>query len=65
MNYRINSDKTAAVSNELFWLDMDTCPKGVKVLALSKYGVARLDIYGGQDDLVGWFPLPRVTKDVK
>ena len=65
MNYKINSDKTAAVSSDIYWLDIGNCPKGVKVLALSQYGVARIDIYSGQTDIVGWFPLPRVPKEMK
>jgi hypothetical protein len=65
MTYRINSDKSAAVSTDQFFRPMDCCPKGVKVIALSKHGVARIDIYSGQDDLVGWFPMPRVPKKMR
>jgi hypothetical protein len=65
MTYRINSDKSAAVSTDQFFRPMSCCPKGVKVIALSKHGVARIDIYSGQDDLVGWFPMPRVPKEMR
>jgi hypothetical protein len=65
MNFRINNDKSAAVSTEAFYQPMSTCPKGVKVLALSTHGVARIDIYTGQRDIVAWFPLPRVPPELK
>ena len=62
MTYRINTDKTVAVATDTYWLPMDCCPKGVKLLALSNHGVARIDIYSGQRDIVSWFPLPRVPR---
>lgn len=65
MTYSINSDKTAAVSTDHQYQPMKTCPKGVKILAVSKHGVARLDIYNGQSDLIGWFPLPKIPREMK
>jgi hypothetical protein len=65
VNFRINTDKTAAVASDTYWLPMDCCPKGVKLLALSTHGVARIDIFSGQRDIVAWFPLPRIPPEMK
>jgi len=65
MTYRINTDKSAAVSTEAHYLPMDTCPKGVRIIALSKHCVARIDIYSNQKDIVGWYPLPKIPQEMK
>ena len=59
MTFSINNDKTVAVAEGTFWLSMDSCPKGVKILAYPVTGSARIDIYSNQTDLLGWCPLPR------
>jgi hypothetical protein len=65
MTYRINNDKSAAVSTEDFYLPISSCPKGVKVVALSEHFVARIDIYSNQKDLIGWYPLPKIPPELK
>ena len=59
MNWHINSDKTAAVSDGCFWLPIRTCPRDVKVLLLTTGGTAVLGQYYGQIGYDYWFPLPR------
>ena len=59
MNWHINSDKSAAVSDGYFWLPIRTCPKGVKVLLLTTGGTAVLGQYSGEVGYDYWAPLPR------
>lgn len=59
MTHKLNSEGTVAVSQDTFWLPIDTCPKHVKVLVYPKTGSARIDKYTGQTDILGWFPMPR------
>jgi hypothetical protein len=66
MNYRINTDKTAAVALTVEYQSMDTCPRGVRIIGLSKGCVARMDEYNGKTtDLIGWAPLPRIPQWMK
>jgi hypothetical protein len=61
MNFRINTDKTAAVALEVEYLPMSTCPQVIRVLGLSSGFVARIDIVSNKTtDLIGWAPLPKV-----
>lgn len=57
--HKLNSDKTVAVALDYYWQPMETCPRSVKIQALSTYGVARYDTYNGQPDIVAWAPLPK------
>jgi hypothetical protein len=64
--FRINANKTACVSSEVEYLPMDSCPHGVKVIGLSRLGVARIDTVSNKTtDLVGWAPLPKVPQWMK
>jgi hypothetical protein len=62
--YTINTDKTAAVSTVTVWnYEMKKCPKGVKVLILSRFGCARLDVVGKDtQDAEAWAALPKRKK---
>jgi hypothetical protein len=58
--YKINADKTVAVSTETYFeSDMTTCPRGVTVQLLGAGGVAMYGVYAGEEFFVGWCPLPR------
>jgi len=60
MTYHINSTKTAAVANEVFWEPICGCPTNVKVLLLTEGGTAIVGIYNS--NAVGythWHPLPK------
>lgn len=60
-SYKLNSDQTVAVSLEVPWLSMATCPKGAKVLLLGGGGAAALGTWDGKNTFwKGWFPLPYV-----
>lgn len=66
MTYRINNDKTAAVSTDVYYLPIQTAPTGVSIIGYSVNGVARIDKYNGKaGDLIGWAPLPRVPEEMK
>jgi hypothetical protein len=58
---RLNSDKTVAVSTEIFWIDdMSICPRGVKVQLLGQGGVAQYGNYDGKNTFwIKWQSLPR------
>jgi hypothetical protein len=58
--FTLNTDRTAAVSNDAFWNeDMAACPRSTKILLLGRGGVALLGQYDGDPFYVGWFALPR------
>lgn len=58
--YKLNKDRTVAVSNFEFWQDdMNTCPRSVKVQLLGQGGVAHYGTYNGDKFWVAWAPLPR------
>lgn len=58
--YRLNSDRSAAVSNDTYWNeDMSTCPRGTKVQLLGEGGAAVYSHYNGDSFWVGWCPVPR------
>ena len=60
MTYRINTDKSAAVASDTYYLPIETAPTGVSIIGLSRLGVARVDKIGSNPgDLVAWAPLPR------
>lgn len=62
MNYKLNTDKTAAVATDTFWqlIDSDT-PTGVKMLLINKhFGVAIVSTYcGDRLQWTHWHPLPK------
>jgi hypothetical protein len=63
MTYKINSDRTAAVSTESFWMPIDeNTPIGVKIQLINKrFGVAVMSTYCGPSDtsFTHWHPLPK------
>ena len=60
MTYRINTDKSAAVSTDYFYQPIETAPRGVKIIGLSATNVARIDKIGKDSgDLIAWAPLPK------
>jgi len=66
MNYKINTDKTAAVATDIFWQPIDEhTPIGVKMLLINEtYGVAVLSPYVGNAKVfTHWAPLPKFKKE--
>jgi len=62
-SYQLNTEKSVAVSNFEFWnVDMNACPRGVKVQLLGAGGVAAYGTYHGDTFWIGWAPLPRLRK---
>lgn len=64
--YRLNTDKTAAVSTEFFWLPVTKIkpPGGAKVLLINeRYGVAALGHWHPDTNWTHWAPLPRFVRD--
>lgn len=62
MSHRINSDGTAAVSTDVFWMPIVHCPTGVKVLLLTAHGVAIVGKFNpvkDQEFYTHWHPLPK------
>ncbi len=58
--YKLNANKSVAVSNVTFWEeDMTTCPRGCKVQLLGRGGVAVYSHYDGDSFWTKWSPLPR------
>jgi hypothetical protein len=53
-------DREVAVSTEVYYLPMSSCPVGVKCLLLNPGGSAVLAQYNGKETCwQGWYPLPR------
>ena len=67
MTHRINTDKTAAVSNSVYWLPIDDdTPRNVKILAInSSYGVAQITMLSPSNLFFydSWHPMPQFKKD--
>lgn len=61
-NVKTSSDRVAAVDHEYEFQPMETCPLGVKVQLLTRYGVAIYGSAGARKDpfFVGWAPCPKV-----
>lgn len=64
MNFKVNSEKTAAVATDVYWLPINKdTPRGVKVLLLTEGGVATIGQYSPQATWIrGWFPMPKTEK---
>lgn len=66
MNFKITSDKAAAVDQGYFWQPLETCPVSAKVQLLTVGGVA---VYGqyqrGAPGYLGWAPLPKKPEWMK
>lgn len=61
MNIRVNSDRTAAVDQEYFWIkDFTDCPRGVKLQLMGQGGVAVYGHWNGDPWWTHWAPLPKL-----
>jgi hypothetical protein len=61
--YKLNVDRSVAVSTIYYYEPMKTCPKGVTVILLNPGDSATFGIYDGVDtQWKGWFPMPRARK---
>lgn len=60
MTYKISGDGTTAVDPDYFWQDIQSCPRGVSVWLLTKYGKAIDGQYTGQTDIIGWCGKPKI-----
>ncbi len=64
--HTITADGAAAVATDVFWLSLDTCPRGVKVLMLGAGGTATVSEYDGKNKFwTGWHPLPKKPEWMK
>lgn len=53
----------AAVDQEYFYRDMDSCPVGCRVILLNPGNVATISVYSPKDTYWrGWSPLPKIRK---
>lgn len=65
MTYHINSDRTAAVSDEIVWIDaaQQKPPRGVKLLVINKQlGVAHIGTWADHYGYTHWQTLPAWEK---
>ena len=64
-SFHINASKTVAVGNHE-WLDMDSCPRGVKVLLLGLGNSATVGSWNGKEVFwKGWYPIPKIPASMK
>jgi len=64
MTYKLNSEKTVAVSTDVYWLPISSdTPRGVKLQLLGASGVAVYGIYNGDKFWTQWQSLPKIAKD--
>lgn len=66
--YHINNDKSAAVSDDVYWIDANVIkpPLGVKLLVINKAnGVALISPWSEHYWYTHWQALPRFLKDEK
>ena len=63
--HTINTDQTVAVSTDVYWLPINSAPRGVKVqLCNKKYGVATYGYIGAKELYFDyWAPLPKFAKE--
>lgn len=61
MTFKINNDRTTAVSLDTFWKPVDTdTPNGVKALVINqRLGVAQISIFRREDGWTHWHGLPK------
>jgi hypothetical protein len=61
--YHLNSTREVAVSDDVYFFDIDAdTPRGVKLLLLGPGDVATIAIYDGDKQWQGWFPIPGKRK---
>lgn len=60
---KVNNTRTAAVDQTRYWLPVNSdTPRGVKMLLLTRHGVAHIGHYTGQPDIVAWEALPKIPE---
>jgi hypothetical protein len=63
ITYRLDSTASAVVSDDYYWIPIDSAPQGVKILLLGRSGVATMGHYhykaGETQFWEFWAPLPR------
>ena len=64
VNWHLNHDKTAAVSDDYCWLPIKSCPIGPKVLLLTVGGICVVQVYNNDRCFTHWAPLPRQERRV-
>lgn len=64
MNLRVNQSEGVAVDPSYYYRPMSTCPRGCKVLPLTRNEIAVIGSWNGKDDqFIGWSPLPKIRKE--
>jgi hypothetical protein len=49
-----------------YWKHIDTCPRGVSVWLLTRWGRGIEGIYrAGDMDVIGWAPKPKIPDELK
>lgn len=55
-----------AVDPDYYWEHMETCPRGVEVQLLTKWGRGVTGFYDGKDpQFVGWARKPKIPASIK
>lgn len=68
MNIKLNTDKSAAVNQQLVWMSIDEVPPpvGAKLLLINRAnGVAVLGVYQAKHQWTHWQGLPKFEEDNK
>ena len=64
--HKISDDGTTAVDPNYYWQDLSTCPRGVSVWLLTRYGKPIDGQWDGQDkNVVAWCPKPKIPQHIK
>ena len=66
MTHKISGDGTTAVDPDYFWRTLDTCPRGVSVWLLTRWGRAIDGQYNPNSfGIVAWCPKPKIPQHIK
>jgi len=63
--YKVSDDGSTVVDPNYYYKPIETCPKGVNVWLLTKYGIGVVGNYTGQVDIIGWCPKPKIPSFMK
>jgi hypothetical protein len=64
--HKISGDGTTAVDPDYYWRSLDTCPRGVSVWLLTRWGRAIDGQWGDKTlDIVAWCPKPKIPQHIK
>lgn len=64
--YKISGDGTTAVDPDYYWQTLDTCPRGVSVWLLTRWGRGIEGSYTlGDTGVVAWCPKPKIPQHIK